>query len=158
MIVFKMLNILPLPIPGNSKGQPLSQSSLQNIPLLTHSPLKGQRTWFPTNKLAITPLSHYISFSEHDLSPQKCHSRPVQKLDAFVWRIITPIMQVSIVVQPFREKAFLLVPNHKICIRSYLYGSFLGIEPVKLGRIFGSEFHEALYVDTLAFQNTFGEE
>jgi len=153
-----MLNILPLPIPGNSKGQPLSQSSLQNIPLLTHSPLKGQRTWFPTNKLAITPLSHYISFSEHDLSPQKCHSRPVQKLDAFVWRIITPIMQVSIVVQPFREKAFLLVPNHKICIRSYLYGSFLGIEPVKLGRIFGSEFHEALYVDTLAFQNTFGEE
>jgi hypothetical protein len=67
-------------------------------------------------------------------------------------------MQISIMVQLSRCEALLLVPDHEVCVRTYLYGAFLGKKTVQFGWIFGSQLDKALHVDAAAFQYSLGEE
>lgn len=101
--------------------------SPKNIPFPFHPSLIRQHAALSPKKTAGTFLTNDSSFSEHDFTPQDCHTRPIQKLNAFVWRIITTVMQVSVVLKPSWRELASVIPDHYVCVGSYLNCAFLRV-------------------------------
>jgi hypothetical protein len=127
-----------------------SDCGTQDIPLLFHPSHHGEFDTLSLDEFPNTRSTLNRSVTEDDLAAQQCHTRPIQKLDTFVWRIVARIMQISRMIQSPRRKVAVTVPDHKICIRADLDGTLLGIHAVQFRRILRCQFDKTLDVQTLA--------
>jgi hypothetical protein len=112
-----------------------SDCGTQDVPLPFHPSHHWKFDTLSLDEFPETQSTLDRSVTEDDLAAQQCHTRPVQKLDTFVWRIVACIMQISPMVQSSWRKVAITVPDHKICIRADLNGTLLGIHAVQLRRV-----------------------